>query len=215
MKRCFAVAVLLVAMAGALTGCAWINQILDEINGDGDGNGGTTPTTVVTGRIEFTLQGTMEYLGGTTNTESVGETFYTPAGTYDAATKTFTATWDDSEFSDTYMEVRLDATEGSVEYFYVRQRRIGMFGDTFYVTEIEGHGIPYTHSGTSNGIPVRHFTLSGMGTRTAIDSISQKIWSTAPGGPGGTELDPWKSLTAATSLVDDVNDDIMISLGWL
>ena len=99
MRRLLLVGLLIVAMAGALTGCAWLTEFLDQLNPDGDDGGGgipTGPATVVSGRIEIDLLGIMEYLDGSTNTETVGATFYTASGAYDAATRTFTATWDDS-----------------------------------------------------------------------------------------------------------------------
>lgn len=216
MRRLLGVGLLIAVVAVALTGCEWLTEFLDQLNTDVDDGGGVTiPAVVVSGRIEIHLQGVMEYQDGSTNTETVGETFYTATGTYDAVTRTFTATWNDSEFADTYMEVRLDASEDIVEYFYARQTRTGMFGETFFITEIEGHGVPYTHGGTSNDIPVDHYTVTGVTANAVVDSISQRIWSTSPDSVGaGTELNPWKLLPAVTSLVDDVNDDIMISLGW-
>jgi hypothetical protein len=218
MRRLLGVGLLIAVVAVALTGCEWLTEFFDQPDVDGDDGGGGTPTgsyAVVSGRIEIHLQGVMEYLDGSTNTETVGETFYTATGTYNAVTKTFTATWDDNEFANTYMEVRLDASEDIVEYFYARQTRTGMFGDTFFVTEITGHGVPYTHGGTSNDIPVDHYTVTGMTANAVIDSISQRIWSTSPDSVGaGTELNPWKLLPAVTNLVDAIDDDIMISLGW-
>lgn len=216
MRRLLGVGLLIAVVAVALTGCEWLTEFLDQLNTDVDDGGGVTiPAVVVSGRIEIHLQGVMEYQDGSTNTETVGETFYTATGTYDAVTRTFTATWNDSEFADTYMEVRLDASEDIVEYFYARQTRTGMFGETFFITEIDGHGVPYTHGGTSNDIPVDHYTVTGVTANAVVDSISQRIWSTSPDSVGaGTELNPWKLLPAVTSLVDDVNDDIMISLGW-
>lgn len=217
MRRFLLVGLLIAVVAVTLTGCEWLTNFLDELNIDGDDGGGGTPTgpaTVVSGRIEIDLQGIVEYSDGSTKTETIGETFYTATGTYDAMTRTFTATWDDSEFANTFMEVRLDASEDWVEYFYVRQTRTGMFGETFYITEIAGHDVPYTHNGTSNNIPVDHYTATGVTANAVIDAISQKIWSTTPGGFGGTELDPWMLLPAVTSLVADANDDIMVTLGW-
>jgi hypothetical protein len=215
MRRLLGVGLLIAVLAVALTGCEWLTEFLDQINPDGDDTGGGTPTgpsAVVSGRIEIHLQGIMELQEGSTNTETVGDTFYTASGTYDATTRTFTATWDDSEFVDTYMEIRLDASEDWVEYFYARQTRTGF---TLFVTEIEGHGVPYTHNGTSNGIPVDHYTVTGMTANSVVDAINQRIWSTSPGSIGeGTELNPWKLLPSIASLVDDVSDDIMITLGW-
>ena len=210
MRRLLLVSLLVGVMA--LTGCAWLDGFLDALNPDGSNGGGAGFSTIVSGRIEIHLQGIMEYKEGSTNTETVGETFYTASGTYDAGTRTFTATWDDGEFANTYMEVRLDASQDWVEYFYARQKRTGF---TFFVTEIEGHGVPYTHCGTSNDIPVDHYTVTGVTANAVIDSISQRIWSTSPGSVGeGTELNPWMLLPDVTSLVDDVDDDIMITLGW-
>ena len=217
MRRLLLVGLLVAVVAVALTGCAWLTEFLDQLNPDGDDGGGgipTGPATVVSGRIEIDLLGIMEYLDGSTNTETVGATFYTASGTYDATTRTFTATWDDSEYANTYMEVRLDVSEDWVEYFYARQTHIGTDGMIFFFTEIKGHGVPYTHCGTSNDIPVDHYTVTGVTANAVVDAISQRIWSTRPGGSGGTELNPWILLPAVTSLVDDVDDDIMISLGW-
>lgn len=215
MRRFLGVGLLIAVLAVALTGCEWLTEFLDELNIGGDDVGSGTPTVpsaVVSGRIEIHLQGIMELQDGSTNTETVGDTFYTASGTYDATTRTFTATWDSSEFVDTYMEVRLDASEDWVEYFYARQTRTG---STFFITEIEGHGVPYTHSGTSNSIPVDHYTVTGVSANAVVDSISQRIWSTDPGSVGaGTELNPWKLLPSIANLVDDVSDDIMITLGW-
>jgi len=218
MRRLLAVGLLIAVVAVALTGCEWLTEFLDQLDPDGDDGGGGAPTgpaTVVSGRIEIDLQGIIEYKDGSTRTETVGETFYTASGTYDAATRTFTATWDDSEFSNTYMEVRLDVSEDWVEYFYARQTRTGMFGDTFFITEIRGHGVPYTHNGYMGDIPVDHYTVTGVTANAAVDTITQRIWSTDPDGVGfGTEQAPWMLLPAVTSLVDDVDDEIMISLGW-
>ncbi len=218
MRRILLVSLLTIAVAVTLAGCEWLTAFLDQLNPDaGDGGGGTPtgPATVVSGRIEIYLQGVMEYKDGSTKTETVGATFYTATGTYDAVTRTFTATWDDSEYADTYMEIRLDVSEDWVEYFYARQTKTGMFGDTFFITEIEGHGVPYTHNGTSNNIPVDHYTVTGVTANASVDTITQRIWSTDPDGVGlGTEQNPWMLLPAVTSLIADIDDDIMISLGW-
>jgi len=216
MRRILLVGLLTIAVAVTLTGCEWLTEFLDQLNLDGDDGGGGTPTgpaTVVSGRIEIDLMGIMEYKDGSTKTEIVGNTFYTASGTYDATTRTFTATWDDSEYANTYMEIRLDVSEDWVEYFYARETN--MYGDLFFITAIEGHGVPYTHCGTSNDIPVDHYTVTGVTANAAIDTITQRIWSTNPDGVGlGTEQNPWILLPAVTSLVADIDDDIMISLGW-
>jgi len=218
MTRILLVSLLIVAVAVTLTGCEWLTEFLDQLDLDGDDGGNGTPTgtaTVVSGRIEIDLMGIVEYKDGSTKTESVGATFYTASGTYDPTTRTFTATWDDSEYANTYMEVRLDVSEDWVEYFYARQTQTGMFGDTFFITEIQGHGVPYTHNGYMGDIPVDHYTVTGVTANAVVDTMTQRIWSTDPDGVGfGTEQNPWKLLPAVTSLVADIDDDIMISLGW-
>jgi len=218
MRRVLMLGLLISALVVGLTGCEWLTSFLDQLDTDGGNAGGGPPLgtpTVVSGRIEIGYQGIVELSSGGTSTETVGETFYTASGSYDATTRTFTATWNDAEFANTYLEVRLDASLDVVEYFYVRQMRTGMFGNTYFITEVEGHDVPYTHGGTSNGIPVDHYTVTGVTANQVITAISQKIWSTDPESVGvGTEMNPWKYLPSVTSLVADPNDDIMITLGW-
>lgn len=222
MRRLLGVCLLIGVLAVALTGCEWLTAFLDDldlggIGSDDDGNGSTPdPFSVVLGRIEVSFEGIVELQDGSTSTETVGETFFAESGTYDAATRIFTATWDDDEFSNTAMEIRLDASLDWVEYFYVRQTRFSILGDTFFITEITGHGVPYTHGGTGyGGIPVDHYTVTGVTANATIDVITQRIWSTNPESVGfGTQLNPWKLLPAVTSLIDDADDDIMITLGW-
>jgi len=199
-KRLLLVVVLVVGL-GTLTGCDLIDQIMDLISG-GSGGGGTG--TVVSGQMEFHLAATIQNEDGTSDQGVVGTTFWSGAGSYDPSTKTFTATWDGGDFSNTYFEARLNSTEEYIESFYARQTQANVWFAWTQVYEIRGANVLYSH--TENGS--RYFVVDGSDAHVIIDLLDYKTWSTQVGGP----TDPVHWVTGPGALTGETGDIISIRL---
>ncbi len=98
---------------------------------------------------------------GTSSPGAVGTTFMSGVGTYNATIKTFSATWDGGNFSNTYFEARLNATEQCIEYFHARQTYASWTTQTS-VHEIRGHNILHSHSEGNS----KYFIVDGSDART-------------------------------------------------
>jgi len=198
-RRAIAISVVLLSV-GLLGGCDFIDSVLDLI---GAGSGGSGAGAVVSGRLEFHLAATISESGGT-HDGTVGTIFYSSSGTYNAATRTFVATWDGGDFSNTVFEARLSADEQYVEYFYARQTRAGVYGAWTYVHEIRGYNVPYSYSDGNS----RYFMISGSSAGSVVDLFAYKTWSTSL----GSEQNPVDWVNSPSALTGSGDDIITIRL---
>jgi len=188
-----------------LTGCEVLDQIMDAIAGIGGPGGGTGGTgTVVSGRMEFHLAATISQDDGTTNPGVVGTIFYSSGGNYDPVTKTFKATWNGGDFSNTYFEAKLNYTEEYIESFYAKQTRSGLWGAWTYVHEIRGNNILYSYTDGNS----RYFIVDGSDAHVIISEISYKAWSTSL----GSAQNPVEWVSSPGALTGDTSDIITIRL---
>ena len=191
---------LLAIAAAALVGCDLIDGIIDSITGGGSGGLGG----VVSGRMEFHLAAYITEDTGMSTPGTVGTTFWSGGGSYNATTKTFTATWDGGDFSNTYFEARLNATEEYIEYFYARQTQSGVWGAWTYVHEIRGYNVLYSHTdGTS-----RYFVVDGSDAHVIVDRFVYKAWSISL----GSAQSPVEWVSVPAALTGDTGDIITIRL---
>jgi len=204
-RRLLVVGVLLIGVA-ALAGCDLIDGIIDTITGGGSGSGGGGFGAVVSGRMEFHLAAYITEDTGMSTPGVVGTTFFSSGGSYNAATKTFSATWDAGDFSNTYFEARLNATEEYIEYFYARQTQSNVWGAWTYVHEIRGYNVLYSHTeGTS-----RFFVVDGSDAHVIVDLLVYKAWSNAL----GSAQNPVEWVSAPGALTGSTDDIITIRLDY-
>jgi len=172
-----------VVVVAMLSGCDLLDQIIDSITGGGTPppGGGTTGTGAITSvSISYNLAATlyeqiMPTYPVTTKASSVVMDFYRPyGGIYYPDTKTFVNNWDNQvgDFSNTDLEVRLNAAEDAIEYFYAQQTQANVWAWTF-VNEIRGYNIPYSHTDGNS----RYFILTGTNVHMNIDHLIYKGWS--------------------------------------
>jgi len=201
MRKRMLLVCLLVGSVALLAGCDLIDQIIDAISG---GSGGSGTGTVVSGRMEFHLGATIQNDDGTTDQGVVGTTFMSGAGNYDPSDKTFRATWDGGDFSNTYFEARLNSTEEYIEYFYARQTQSNIWGAWTYVHEIRGANILYSYTDGNS----RYFIVDGSDAHVIIDLLDYKAWSTGVGSP----TSPVHWVTGPGALTGETGDMISIRL---
>jgi predicted small secreted protein len=199
MRRRLLVVGIVLVVAAALAGCDLIDGIIDSITGGGSGGGSVGFGAVVSGRLEFHLAAYITEDTGMSTPGTVGTTFFSSGGSYNATTKTFTATWDGGDFSNTYFEARLNYTEEYIEYFYARQTQSGVWGAWTYVHEIRGYNVLYSHTdGTS-----RYFVVDGSDAHVIVDVFVYKAWSTSLGSAQSPV--EWVSVSGAlTGATDDI-----------
>ncbi len=204
-KKLLMVGLLVVAVA-LLSGCDLLDNLINSFTGGG-GTGGTGGAgTVVSGRMEFHLAATVSESDGTSHAGIVGTTFWSGTGNYNAATRTFTATWDGGDFSNTYFEARLNDTEDSVEYFYARQTQANIWGAWTYVHEIRGNNVPYSYTDGNS----RYFVIDGSTAHGIVDLLKYKAWSTSV----GSETDPVEWVNSSGALTGSTDDIITIRLDY-
>ncbi len=196
-RRVLVVGAVLLAVA-FLSGCELLDKIIDSITGTG-GTG-----AVVSGRLEFHLAATITESGGGSHSGVVGTTFWSGAGNYNDTTKTFTATWDGGDFSNTYFEARLNATEEYIEYFYARQTQSGIWGAWTYVHEIRGYNILYSYTDGNS----RYFIVDGSDAHVIVDVLKYKAWSTQI----GSAQNPSEFVSGPGALTGSSSDIITIRL---
>jgi len=141
---------------------------------------------------------------GTTNPGVVGTIFYSSGGNYDPVTKTFKATWNGGDFSNTYFEAKLNYTEEYIESFYAKQTRSGLWGAWTYVHEIRGNNILYSYTDGNS----RYFIVDGSDAHVIISEISYKAWSTSL----GSAQNPVEWVSSPGALTGDTSDIITIRL---
>jgi len=208
----------LVMCVAILSGCDLLDQIIAAIPGGpvpGDGGtpppgGGTTsPGTVTSVSIDYNFEVTlserlMPTYPVTTSESTVVMEFFRPyGGTYNATTRTFTITWDDQvgDFSNTYLEVRLNAAEDTIEYFYARQTQENVWGAWTFVNEIRGYNIPYSYADGGS----RYFVVTGTDAHLSIDRMVYKGWTPAREGFTASNPNEWANLDYVVNPnVDDV-----------
>lgn len=181
--RALFAASLTLLIAVAVVGCDLISEWIDSIGGGSTGG-------FTSARISFSLQGNVarnDVQAQTTviETKILGTSFQAD-GTYDAMTRTFSATWDGGDYSQTSMQIRLDPTGGVVERFEARQTRTRASGAWTEVCEISGHDVLFL---VADG-PARLFLVEGTATSVIIDSIEYREWSRNV----GTQADPFYRL---------------------
>jgi hypothetical protein len=140
----------------------------------------------------------------TTSADTVVMDFFRPyGGSYNAATRTFTNNWDNQvgDFSNTYLEVRLNAAEDMIEYFYARQTQ-DVWGGWTYVNEIRGYNIPYSHTDSGS----RYFAVTGTAAHLSLDRMTYKGWTPAREGFSASNPNTWAYLDY---VVDPSIDDVI------
>jgi len=223
-KRLVLLGVLVIG-AVLLSGCDVFEQLIDQITGTGDPGGGTPPPgggtpgttgTVTSVSINYNFEVTMServmptYPVTTSQRTLVMEFFRPYGGSYDAATKTYTNTWDDQvgDFSDTYLEVRLNAAEDTIEYFYARQTQENVWGAWTFVNEIRGYNIPYSYTDSAAAGGARYFAVTGTDAQLSLDRMIYKGVTRESEGYSIANPNEWAYLDyAANPVVDDVIPD--------
>jgi len=209
MTRKVLVVGLIVGLVAMLSGCDLIDQILALVGGGSPGGipGGTGDVASVS--ISYSLAVTlwerpMPQYAPTSSEGSVDMDFFRPyGGTYNAATRTFTNNWDNQagDFSNTYLEVRLNETEDAIEYFYARQTQSNVWFAWTFVNEIRGYNIPYSH--TEGGS--RYFVLTGTSAHLALDRMTYKGVTRESEGYSLANPNEWAYLDyVASPNIDDV-----------
>jgi len=182
--RIAVLAVLLMA-AVALTGCDLISQII------GEATAGGAPSAFTAARVAFSLLANVARSDAQAQSTVLEEKTlliaFEASGIYSAATRTFTATWDGGSFSETFMSIRLDATETSVEVFEVRQARDHAGGAWTQRVEISGHDVPFLLNTASS----KQFLIEGPGTAAIVDSIDYREWPSSVDGKADPSYRLW------------------------
>ena len=196
---------LLVVVAALLSGCDLLDQILDGINGGGTPGGGAVTSVSISYDLAVTLSERREptYPVDASEGTVVMDFFRLYGGTYDAATRTFTNNWDNQigDFSNTSLEVRLNAAEDAIEYFYARQTQENVWGAWTFVNEIRGYNIPYSHTDEGS----RYFIVTGTDAHLTLDRMTYKGWSAASEGFSASSPSVWAYLDyVVIPNVDDV-----------
>ena len=217
-SRLFIAGLVIVGMC-LLSGCTFLDGIIDAITGaidsitgggtgtgGGSGTGGGTGTTVVSGRMEFHLYGNINQRSGGTSPGTIGTTFWSGAGSYNPTTRIFTATWNGGDFSNTFFEAKVSANHEFIEHFYARQTQANVWGAWTFVHEIEGDAILFSHDYGNS----KYFIVDGSDARAIVTTLVYKSWSNAIGGPS----DPVDWVTGPGALTGDTGDVIQIRLDY-
>jgi len=204
---------LLVVGIALLSGCDLLDGIIDSITG-GTPGGGTTPGAITSVSIEYTLAATisersMPTYPVTTAPGSVVTVIAAKTGTYDATTRTFKANWDNQvgNYSNTYMEVRLNATEEYVEYYYVRQTQSKVWFSWTFVNEIRGYDILNLNHETDNP---RIYEVDGTDAHIPIDLLTYKGWARESEGYSASNPIEW--VNSHADIIPDINNIITIKV---
>ncbi|MBN1857875.1 hypothetical protein JW848_01580 [Candidatus Bipolaricaulota bacterium] len=196
---------LLVIGVALLSGCDLLDRIIGAIPGTGDPGGGAVTSVSISYDLAVTLSERREptYPVETDESTVIMDFFRPYGGTYDAATRTFTNNWDNQvgDFSNTYLEVRLNAAEDAIEYFYARQTQESVWGAWTFANEIRGYDIPYSHTDEGS----RYFIATGTDAHLALDRMIYKGWTPAREGFSASSPNTWAYLDyVVIPNVDDV-----------
>ena len=215
-KRVLLIGLLVVGVA-LLSGCEILDNIVGGITGGGTtppGGGTTTPAPVTSVSISYTLAATiservMPTYPVTTKEDSIVTVIGPKTGTYNPTTKTFTATWDNQvgDFSNTYMEVQLNATEEYVESYYVRQTQSNVWFAWTFVNEIRGIHILNLNHETDNP---RIYEVQGTDAHIPIDLLTYKGWARESEGYSASNPIEW--VNSHTDIIPNINNKITISV---
>jgi hypothetical protein len=210
-KKLWLIGLLVIGVA-LLSGCELLDQIIGSITGD-PGGGATSPGAITSVSIEYTLAATisekpMPTYPVTTAPGSVVTVIAAKTGTYNSATRTFTASWDNQvgNYSNTYMEVQLNATEEYVESFYMRQTQSNVWFAWTFVNEIRAiHILDRYGSETDNP---RTYEVDGVQVQDIVELLTYKGWSTA----GGDINNPLEWINSHADIIPDINNTITIKV---
>ncbi|TFH07123.1 MAG: hypothetical protein E4H08_10020 [Candidatus Atribacteria bacterium] len=209
-KRLLLIGLLVVGVA-LLSGCELLDQILDAIAGGGTPDityGEHSGGEVVNVDIGYWLMVTISEQSWpdapiTTYEGPIAAGFQPDTGTYNKATKTFTATsWDDETYSNTFLQMTLSDTEEDVAYFHVRQTNRNVFHpmyDWWYVEELRGYNIAHSHWSESRRS--RFYEVVGVGEGT-FDLLTYERWQDWE---GTTWIDEWVNNSSHNILSDPAN----------
>ncbi|MCK5247537.1 hypothetical protein KAR02_11585 [Candidatus Bipolaricaulota bacterium] len=205
---------LLVVGIALLSGCDLLDEIIDSITGGTPGGGTTTPGGITSVGISYHLDATiseraMPTYPVTTRAGSVVTVIEPKAGTYNPATRIFTATWDNQvgNYSNTYLEVRLNATEEYVEYYYMRQTQSNVWFAWTFVNEIRGYDILNLNHETDNP---RIYQVQGTDAHVPIDLLTYKGW--AREGEGYSASNPIEWINSHADIIPSINNVITITV---
>ena len=199
-----------------LSGCDLLDQIIDSITGGTTPGGGTTtPGAITSVSISYSLDAAIsERLMPTrpvdTKEGSIVAASGSRTGSYNADTKTFTATWDNAvgNFSNTYMEVQLNATEEYVESFYMRQTQSNVWFAWTFVNEIRGiHVLDRYGSATDNP---RIYEVDGVQVQDIVELLTYKGWARESEGYNITNPIEW--VNSHADIIPSNNNVITITV---
>ena len=207
---------LLVVGVALLSGCDLLDEILDAIvpGGGGTGGGTTTPGAITSVAISYHLDATiservMPSYPVSTSPGSIVTVIEPKTGSYDATTKTFTATWDNQvgNYSNTYLEVQLNATEEYVEYYYMRQTQSNVWYAWTFVNEIRGIHILNLNHETDNP---RIYEVQGTDAHIPIDLLTYKGWARESEGYSASNPIEW--VNSHADIIPSINNRITIEV---
>jgi len=209
--RSLRVGVFVIAMA-MLAGCGQRDGTTRDVPGTGTPGPGTVTSVSINYNFEVTLsERLMPTYPVTSSQQTLVMEFFRPyGGTYNAATRTYTNTWDDQvgDYSNTYLEVRLNAAEDTIEYFYARQTQANVWGAWTFVNEIRGYNIPYSYTDSAADGGARYFAVTGTDAHLSIDRMIYKGITRESEGYSLTNPNEWAYFDyTATPTVDDVIPD--------
>lgn len=213
---------LLVAGVAILSGCDLLDQIIGAIPGGGTPGGGTpppvggtpSPGTVTSVGISYHLDAMiserpMPTYTPTTSPGSIVTVIEPKTGDYDPQSKTFRATWDNQvgNYSNTYLEVQLNATEEYVESYYMRQTQSNVWFAWTFVNEIRGIHILNLNHETDNP---RIYEVQGTDAHIPIDLLTYKGW--ARESEGYSDLNPIEWVNSHADIIPSINNRITIEV---
>ena len=169
--RSVMIATLVLSVALLLSGCEIISGFIDSVTGGGSSG------TYSGARIAFSLKANVArndaQAQATVLEQKTLIAAFQASVTYDAGTRTFTATWDGGDFSGTFMEIHLNATEETVQSFEVRQTRTHTLGAWTEMYQISGQDVLHFLN-TAQSV---QFLVDGATTSLIVDSIDYREWS--------------------------------------
>ena len=218
-KRLFIVGLLVVGVA-MLSGCELLDQIINSITGGGTPDGGpgggtTTPPGAITSvgisyHLDVTLsEKLMPHYPVTTKDDSIITVIEPKTGDYDSTTRTFRATWDNQvgNYSNTYLEVQLNATEEYVEYYILRQTQSNVWFAWTFVNEISGLHILNLNHETDNP---RIYEVQGTDAHIPISNLTYKGWARESEGYSASNPIEW--VNSHSDIIPSNNNTITISV---
>jgi len=215
-KRMLLIGLLVIGVA-LLSGCDILDNIIGGITGGGTppGGGTTGPGPVTSVSISYNLAATISErvrnptAPVTTKEDTIVTVIGPKTGDYDSTHKIFKASWNDQvgDFSNTYMEVQLNATEEYVESYYVRQTQSNVWFAWTFVNEIRGIHILNLNHETDNP---RIYEVQGTDAHVPIDLLTYKGWARESEGYSASNPIEW--VNSYADIIPDINNKITISV---